>query len=124
VPLQAEPIRPRFPTTPGVIQTAEGGSFISKFSFSSPFCSYTSRLWVDEHHERDYGFELQARFALGTGASIDPVTQSVTLTVGPYSVTIPAGSFEKRREGYTFDGKINDVRLAVAIVDRREHDHG
>jgi hypothetical protein len=115
------PFTSTFPTTPGAFNTDTGSSFISKFSFGNPFCSYTSRLRLDADADRDDGFDLNAQFALGTGASIDPTTQSVSLTVGPYSVTIPAGSFKKRHEGYAFDGKIGGVRLAVAIVDRHEH---
>jgi hypothetical protein len=112
-----------FPTTPGAFQTAFGGgiqnAFVSKFSFGIPFCSLRSRLELDVDGDRDDGFELGARFALGTGGSINPLTQPVTLSIGSYSVTIAAGSFVKRGKGYEFAGVINGVRLAVLI--RHKH---
>jgi hypothetical protein len=118
------PVTPgNFPVTPGAFQTTSGGgdgdAFVSKFSFGIPFCSLRSRLELDVDGDRDDGFELGARFALGTGGSINPTTQPVTLTIGSYSVTIPAGSFVKRHEGFEFAGVINGVRLAVLI--RHKH---
>ena len=108
-----------FPTTPGAFQTTFAGgnadAYVSKFSFGIPFCSLRSRLELDVDGDRDDGFELGARFALGTGGSINPLTQPVTLTIGSYSVTIPAGSFVKRHEAYEFAGVINGVRLTVLI---------
>jgi hypothetical protein len=45
------------------------------------------------------------------------LTQPVTLLVGPYSVTLPPGSFKKGPFGtYYFDGMIIGVELAAAIA--------
>ena len=52
---------------------------------------------------------------MGPGGSINPPIQLVSLTIGTYSVTIPAGSFVRHREGYAFEGVINGVPLEVLI---------
>jgi 6-phosphogluconolactonase len=64
------------------------------------------------------GFELKEFFALGTNSNgINPVTENVTLQLGPFSVTIPAGSFEQEpNERFEFMGTINDLSLKVQIV--------
>lgn len=54
-------------------------------------------------------FKFDAEFTLSPDSSgIDPSTQPVTLTVGDYSVTIPAGSFDA-------DGKFNGTIDGVAL---------
>ena len=86
---------PNFPVTPGAFQTTLRGrdnAFVSKFSFGIPFCSLRSRLELDVDSDRDDGFELKARFALGSGGKINPLTQAVTLVIGRYTAIIPAGS--------------------------------
>jgi hypothetical protein len=104
-----------FPTTPGAFQTTFGGnqnSFISKFSFGIPFSSFSGKLELD----LDAGsFELNAPFTLGPGGSINPPTQPVSLTIGTYSVTIPAHSFVRNGAGYAFEGVIKGVSLEVLI---------
>jgi len=106
---------PNFPTTPGAFQTTYGGNFdafVSKFSFGMPFSSFSGKLELD----LDAGsFELNAGFTLGAGGSINPPTQPVSLTIGTYSVTIPAGSFVRHIEGYAFEGVINGVSLELLI---------
>ena len=48
---------------------------------------------------------------------INPVTQAVTLQIGTFAVTIPAGSFTKNHLGdFVFSGVINGVTLKVAIT--------
>jgi hypothetical protein len=63
-------------------------------------------------------FEVKGSFALDSGsAAIAPESQPVTLALGTYSVTIPAGSFRKGEErSYEFEGKINGVRLEFQIA--------
>src|SRR5260370_39266491 len=55
---------------------------------------------------------------LGAGSDgINPVAEDVTLQVGPYSVTIPDGSFKRNKKGaYVFAGIINGVSLQFRIV--------
>jgi hypothetical protein len=64
------------------------------------------------------GFEVRGSFTLGTGsAGISPDTQPVTLTLGRFTTTIPAGSFKRHRNGhYELEGTINGVRLEFEIT--------
>ncbi len=62
-------------------------------------------------------------FQLGTGVTLsstapapNPLTQPITLQIGTFAVTIPAGSFTKNNQGdFVFSGVINGVTLKVAI---------
>jgi hypothetical protein len=64
------------------------------------------------------GFDLKESFTLGTNSNgINPVTEDVTLQIGTFSVTIPAGSFKQNPNGrFVFDGVSNGVSLEVQIV--------
>jgi len=55
---------------------------------------------------------------LGAGSdSINPLTEPVTLQVGTFSTTIPAGSFSQDSQGrFNFEGVISGVSLEVQIV--------
>ena len=61
--------------------------------------------------------QSEPSFTLGAGTGgINPVTQPVTLQIGPYSVTIPAGSFRRQKKGaYVLEGVINGVSLQLRI---------
>jgi hypothetical protein len=64
------------------------------FTPKVPFASFFAKLKIKERHRPS--FELKEFFTLGTNSNgIDPVTENTTLQVGPFSVTIPADSFEK-----------------------------
>jgi Beta-propeller repeat len=104
-----------FPTMNPFQETFGGGSldaFVSKLSFSLPFSCFSCRL---ELHRDEQDFDLDATFTLGPGGSINPLTEPVSLTIGTYLVTIPAGSFVEHDGGYRFEGVINGVRLVVLI---------
>ena len=63
------------------------------------------------------GFDLQATATLGTRGTINPPAQPLTLRVGTYTVTVPAGSFKTGPKGtFTFEGTINGVALQIRIV--------
>ena len=59
--------------------------------------------------------DMASRFKLGPGASIDPTTQLVGLSVGNYAVRLPVGSFVKNSAGYLYHGTINGVFLRAFI---------
>ncbi len=67
-------------------------------------------------------FELNASFTLGGSSDgVYPLTEDVTLQVGTYNVTIPAGSFTQHKNGkkvgaYTFSGIIDGVTLSLQIA--------
>jgi len=63
------------------------------------------------------GFEVTGAFTLAPGsAGITPDTQPVTLTLGSFATTIPAGSFKRHLSGaYAFEGTINGVALEFRI---------
>ena len=101
----------------GTTRGGDGAGYLGtvfKFSLGVPFSCLTGKLEIDEDND---AFELQGTFSLGPGGSIDPVADPVSLTVGPYSLTIPAGAFVKHGQLYRFEGVINGVRLDVLIRD-------
>jgi len=62
-------------------------------------------------------FNLHSQFTLSsTAPAINSVTQPVTLQVGTFSTTIPAGSFTKQPDGsFFFAGVIDGVSLKAQI---------
>ncbi len=64
-------------------------------------------------------FEVEGSCTLGAGSDgIDPLHEDVTFRLGPYEVTIPAGSFELDDDDeYEFEGVIDGVELEVEIED-------
>jgi hypothetical protein len=64
------------------------------------------------------GFELVSKFTLGTGSKgINPPAQEAVLTLGSYSIIIPANSFHLTSKGsYVYEGAINGVSLEARIV--------
>jgi hypothetical protein len=63
-------------------------------------------------------FSLDGRFTLGTGSNgISPLTETVTLQLGTYSVTLPPGSFKRGDDGrLVFRGLIDGVTLQIQIA--------
>jgi len=78
-----------------------------------PFASSFAKLEIAKQ-----GFDLNESFTLGPNSNgINPLTEDVTLQIGTFSVTIPAGSFEQKPNGrFDFKGVINDVKLKAQIV--------
>jgi hypothetical protein len=64
------------------------------------------------------GLRSEEAFTLDKNSNgINPVTENVTLLIGTFSVTIPAGTFQQNPNGrFAFQGAINGVSLGVQIV--------
>jgi 6-phosphogluconolactonase len=86
------------------------------FTPKVPFASFFAKLKIEERHRG--GFELKDFFTLSTHSNgIDPLTENVTLQIGPFSVMIPAGSFKQEPNGrFEFKGVISDVSLEAQII--------
>src|SRR5260221_319047 len=78
-----------------------------------PFASSFAKLEIAKHR-----FDLKESFTLGANSNgINPLAANVSLQIGTFSVTIPAGSFEQKPNGrFDFKGGINDVKLKAQIV--------
>jgi hypothetical protein len=80
------------------------------------FSSFTANL------ELKKGFSLNASFILSafSAPNFDPLGQAVQLQVGPYKVTIPAGSFHEAQgstpSNWAYSGSIGGVKLSVLIA--------
>ena len=81
-----------------------------------PFASSSAKLEITAGPPSS--FDLNESFTLGKNSTgINPVTQNVTLKIGSFSVTIPAGAFIKIPNGrFAFQGGINGVSLQVQVV--------
>jgi uncharacterized repeat protein (TIGR03803 family) len=92
---------------------ANGYGTVFKLTFSVPFTSFTASLAIVPP-----GFRLNGAFTTGPGAApIDLATQDLTLKVGTYTVTIPAGSFRAHPKGsFTYAGAIDGARLEIRIA--------
>ncbi len=103
----------------GVVRPDNGESACDIGAFElvdqTPFANFTGKLQVTVSAGN---FDLTSNFTLGAGTSgINPVTQPMTLQIGPYSVTVPAGYFTLNSKGaYVFQGVINGVSLQLRII--------
>jgi len=88
----------------------------SSLSCATPFATSSAKLDITAGPPQ--GFDLNESFTLGANSNgINPLTEDVTLQIGPFSVTIPAGSFQKIPDGrFAFQGVINGVSMQVQIV--------
>jgi hypothetical protein len=85
------------------------------FGFFVPFDAFSAKVGIED--DRPPGFDVTGRFTLGAASrGIKPPTEPVTLQVGTFSTTIPAGSFKRKKNGsFQFEGTINGVNLNVKI---------
>lgn len=69
----------------------------------------------------DEELELEGEFTLSAASNgIDPAAEEVTLAVGSFSVTIPAGSFKAVGEAFVFEGVIGGGELELEIALRAD----
>lgn len=81
---------------------------------STPFAEFT----VDNLVIEKEGFHIQGQFAPGTNsAGIDPTQQPVTLAIGNFAFTIPAGSFVPKgnSNNFLFNGTVNGLEVNFQI---------
>jgi hypothetical protein len=95
-----------------------GGSQRENEAFASPFfATFFPNLKIDFDAS---SFNLIGTFTLGATRSIGPLNQDVTVQVGSYSVTSPAGSFHRDSKGnFVYQGTINGVALQASITPHR-----
>jgi YVTN family beta-propeller protein len=83
-----------------------------------PFRDFNARLQLDfiAKPTKDF-FALESSFTLSMNApAIHPLTQAVSFQVGPFSATIPAGSFKQYGSVFAFAGVINGVNVQAQIA--------
>lgn len=81
-----------------------------------PFSSLGAKVHIEDNYTH---FELRSNFTLGASSpGINPVTDNVSLQVGTFSMTIPAGSFKHDDRHYKFEGVINGVHVEAGIMSR------
>jgi 6-phosphogluconolactonase len=110
-------------STTGALSPVTGSPFSAGVSLRSvaiagqasvPFAAFTLKGAI--HLDQKPSFELEGRFKLGARSNgINPLAEDVTLQVGTFSTTIPAGSFRVGWRGFEFEGFINGVKLEVVI---------
>lgn len=92
------------------IPVAGGPQDMTIFNPTAPFAAFT----IDNLNISPQGFHEQGDFTLGPNSTgIDLGHQPVTLTIGSFSLTIPAGSF--RQVGgnmhFVFNGTVNGLQV-------------
>jgi hypothetical protein len=90
------------------------GQFIQTIT-SVPFAAFSPRVDVAASSG---AFEVNSTFTLGVGSpGIRPLTDTVTLQLGAFTITIPGGSFLPGSNGkFIFKGVINGVTLEALIA--------
>ena len=105
----------------GQIETAEvgfGTPAIYPSALSNlPFSNFIPRASLNiGMNPNDDEFKVSAKFNLGKDSDgIDPLTENVTLKMGNFAITIPAGKFEQFGSEYRFEGIINKINLKAEI---------
>jgi hypothetical protein len=91
----------------------QGAAYV--FGFFVPFSAFSAK--VDTQQGPPPSFDVKASFTLGAASrGINLASESVTLQVGAFSATTPAGSFKLQKKGvFQFEGTINGVTLDVKI---------
>ena len=90
-----------------------GHSFLASPNPTAPFAAFSAKV---EIYAAAGAFGVLGSFTPGSGGSIDPLTQDVTIQLGDYLVTIPAGSFHQRKNGdFVYEGVIKGVPLGARI---------
>jgi hypothetical protein len=100
--------------TTAIGQSEPGGLF----TLDCPFDAFTAKVKIEKGPlTSDDKFDVQGTFILAPATDgVDPLTEDLTLQLGSFSATIPAGSFAQANNGRsTFTGVIGGVSLDVEI---------
>ena len=104
---------PGSPFATGVSSVLESLVVYPPKSCVIPFAAFAARAQIAP---ADRAFEVDATFTLGASSDgIKPIAEAVSLTVGTFSTTIPAGSFKLNKGSFVFEGVINGVALEAKI---------
>lgn len=89
----------------------------------TPFSAFIPRVSLKMGaNSNDDSAKVSAKFNLGEDSDgIDPVTENVTVKLGNFAITIPAGKFEQYGSVYRFEGIINKVNLRAEIHTAKDH---
>jgi uncharacterized repeat protein (TIGR03803 family) len=87
------------------------------FVTATPFRVFRAALEIDRGRSKD-SLAFVAGFVLGSNNDgIEPASEPVTLTLGAFSVTIPAGSFQRYGPFlFGFDGEVGGVAIESRLV--------
>lgn len=100
-------------------------------SLNAPLAEFEVRdldIPCDRGHDQDKDdmrFGLSGEFTVGaTSKGIDPAHEAVTLSIGSFSLSIPAGSFraDHDNDNFRFEGTINGMEVEFDIRAER-HNH-
>jgi hypothetical protein len=80
-----------------------------------PFSAFTAKLSISSYQPL---FNLTANFTLGaTSNGINPLLETVTVSINSFTLVIPPGSFTMTGPGsFAFAGVINGVKITATIV--------
>ncbi len=96
------------PTGVGIVSPPPGVPFLV-------FCGPVINIALGSAPNTD-AFTLGSSITLSsTAPAINPLTDTVTLNIGTFAITIPPGSYKKNHLGYIFTGVINGVTLQSLI---------
>jgi len=84
--------------------------------------SFANLTACTELKNNERAFKTEGSFLLGPGTNgIAPQTEDVTLQVGTFSATIPAGSFSLDKQGrFEFHGVVDGAALDLSILPREK----
>jgi Concanavalin A-like lectin/glucanases superfamily len=88
-----------------------------------PFKALTADVTIKlESEPNQETFKLISKFVPGPESDgIDPANETVSIQIGAFSITLPAGSFRPLGANFSFDGVIAGVRLQVKIIQLNSH---
>ncbi len=84
-----------------------------------PFASFHPSLSIDDGWHP--GFVLTSSFTLGSSSTgLSPATETLTLQIANYTLTLPAGSFHRLWKAadapYGYEGTVNGATVGLVLV--------